>query len=83
MYMQQFVSITQQGQITLPASMRRLMALDLYKKALVKVEKDKIIIEPVADFLSLGGTLKNKAKKNRNIKKIIQLEEKTIAKMVR
>lgn len=81
--MSQFVSITSQGQITLPASMRRLIALDLYKKALVRIEKQRIIIEPVADFLSLGGTLKHKAKKNQNIDKIIQSEENVIAKMIK
>lgn len=83
MYMQQIVSITKQGQITLPASMRRLISLDRYKKALVKIDEKKIIVEPIADFLSLGGALKYKAKKNQNINKIIQLEEKVIAKMVK
>lgn len=83
MYMQQIVSITSQGQITLPASMRRLMALDRYKKALVKIEEEKIVIEPVVDFLSLKGALKNKSKKNQNINKIIQLEENIIARMIK
>lgn len=83
MHMQQIVTITSQGQITLPASMRRAMTLDQYNKALVKIEEKKIIVEPIADFLSLGGSLKNKIKKNKNINKIIQLEEQAISKMVK
>ncbi|MCM8788054.1 MAG: AbrB/MazE/SpoVT family DNA-binding domain-containing protein [Candidatus Omnitrophica bacterium] len=79
--MQKIVSITSQGQITLPASIRRIMGLDFYKKALVKIENKKIIVEPTVDLLSLGGLLKNKAKKKRNINEIIKLEEKAIAKM--
>jgi len=79
--MQQIVTITSQGQITIPASMRRAISIDKYNKASVTTEGKRIIIEPVVDLLDLGGTLKNKAKKEKNIDKIIQLEEDTIGKM--
>lgn len=83
MYMQQIVSITSQGQITIPASMRRKVSLNLFNKALIKTEDNKIVVEPIVDLLSLGGMLKNKAKKQKNIDIVIRLEEKAIAKMVK
>jgi len=81
--MQQIVSITSQGQITIPASMRRKVSLNLFNKALIKTEDNKIVVEPIVDLLSLGGMLKNKAKKQKNIDIVIRLEEKAIAKMVK
>lgn len=81
--MKQIVSITSQGQISIPASMRRLTALDQYHKALVKLEGKKIVIEPIADFLSLGGILQQKAKKTKKIDEIIKTEEKIIGKMIK
>ncbi|PIY70938.1 hypothetical protein COY88_03060 [Candidatus Roizmanbacteria bacterium CG_4_10_14_0_8_um_filter_35_28] len=81
--MQQIVTITDQGQITIPASMRRAMSLDQYNKALVKIEDRKLLIEPIVDLLSLGGMLIDKSKKQKNIDKIIELEEKIISKMIR
>ena len=80
--MQQIVTITDQGQITIPASMRRAISLDLYNKALVKIENKMIIVEPIIDLLSLGGVLINKSKKHEDIDKIIELEEKSISKMI-
>jgi len=81
--MQQIVSITSQGQITIPASMRRKVSLNLFNKALIKTEDNKIVVEPIVDLLSLGGMLKNKAKKQKNIDTVIKLEEKAITKMVK
>ncbi len=83
MHMQQIVTITNQGQITIPASMRRAISLDLYNKAMVKIEDKMIMIEPIVDLLSLGGMLINKSKKQKNIGKIIELEEKIISKMIK
>lgn len=78
--MQQIVSITSQGQITIPASIRRLLGLDKYPKATVRVENKKIIIEPIPDILTMGGLLKKKAIKGKSIDEIIKLEEKTVFK---
>lgn len=76
--MQQIVSITSQGQITIPALMRRLLNLSEYNKALVQTKKNKIIIEPVPDILDLAGLLKDKALKGKNFDQIVKLEEKAI-----
>lgn len=83
MHMQQIVTITDQGQITIPASMRRAISLDLYNKAFVKIKDKIIMVEPIVDLLSLGGVLKNRSKKEKNIDKTIDLEEKIISKMIR
>ena len=77
--MQQLVSITSQGQITIPASFRRKLGLDNYPKATVEIKNKQIIIEPIPDFLSLAGILHNKAIKGKNIDQIIKSEHEAIA----
>lgn len=56
------VSITSQGQISIPAKLRRKLGLDKHKKALVSEEKGKLIVEPVKDLLELRGSLKTNKK---------------------
>ncbi|OGD85319.1 hypothetical protein A3B51_00535 [Candidatus Curtissbacteria bacterium RIFCSPLOWO2_01_FULL_41_18] len=70
------VTITSQGQITIPVKVRRQLNLDKSKIATVRVEDNKAIIEPVVDIMSLAGTLHKYAKKNMPIDKIIALEKK-------
>jgi len=74
--MEQIVSITSQGQITIPAKMRRALKLDKHKKAVIRQDKEKLIVEPVEDILVFKGALKNKAMKGKAIKQIIEIEEK-------
>lgn len=82
MYMQ-IVTVTRQGQITVPALMRRAISLEKYTKAMVKIEDNKIIFEPIADVVSLGGVLRHKAKKNKHLYNIIKDEENAILKMIK
>lgn len=56
------VSITSQGQISIPAKLRRELGLEKSKRAVILKEKGRLIIEPVEDFLELGGSLKLKRK---------------------
>ena len=56
------VSITSQGQISIPANIRRHLGLSTTSKAIVAVENGKITIEPVKDFLEMRGSLKNARK---------------------
>ncbi len=56
------VSITSQGQISIPAQLRKQLGLQTGKKALVSAQGDKIIIEPVKDLLELRGSLKTNIK---------------------
>lgn len=76
--MQQLVSITSQGQITIPALFRRELGLDKYPKATVGIKDKQIIIEPIPDFLSLAGILHNKAIKGKSIAQIIKIEHKVV-----
>lgn len=80
--MQQLVSITSQGQISIPAEIRRNLKLDKYKKALVKQEGERVIVEPVSDFMALEGSLHHKAIKGKSIDEIIKLEEEAIGKAI-
>lgn len=79
--MQQIVSITSQGQITIPAVFRRLLGLDQYRKALVRAENKRIVVEPIPDLMSLAGSLQNKAMK-KNIATIMKMEKEATSKLV-
>lgn len=80
MQMPQIVSITSQGQITIPASMRRDLDLNRYKKASVRSDGNKIVIEPIPDLLSLAGIFKNRAIKGKTIRQIIEIEKEAVRK---
>lgn len=62
------VSITSQGQISIPIKIRRELGLSKKKKALVSVENGKMIVEPVKDFLELRGSIKTNKKPLSNKK---------------
>lgn len=76
--MSYIVSITSQGQISIPAKIRRELGLNRNKKALVKREGNKLVVEPVGDFLALGGSLRHKAIKGKSIGEIIKLEKEAV-----
>lgn len=73
--MTHIVSITSQGQISIPAKIRRELGLEKHKKALVQREGKRIVIEPVRDFLELAGSLHHKAIKGKSIQEIIKMEK--------
>lgn len=52
------VSITSQGQISIPASIRRKLGLDKSRKAVVTEKNGTLLIEPLKDLLDLKGSLK-------------------------
>lgn len=56
------VSITSQGQISIPAKIRRQLKLDKTMRAIVSSQDGKVIIEPVKDILELAGSFIPKAK---------------------
>lgn len=67
------VTITSQGQISIPAKIRRESGLDKTRRAYVTSRNGKIIVEPVKDFLELGGTFKTKIKATpRQIRKAFE-----------
>jgi len=60
--MSHIVSITSQGQISIPIKIRRELNLDKIKRAIVSIEKGRVIIQPVKDLMELAGSLKTDKK---------------------
>lgn len=77
--MTNLVSITSQGQISIPAKMRRELGFEKYGKALVRKEKGRLVVEPVGDLLESAGIFKEKAIRNKSIAEVMQMEEKAAA----
>ena len=73
--MNYLVSITSQGQISIPAPIRKSLGLNKKGKAYVRLEGEKAVIEPVVDFMELKGVLKHKAIKGKGIDEIMRMEE--------
>lgn len=54
------VSITSQGQISIPALLRRRLGLEKGGRAIVSEDNNgRMILEPVTDLLELKGSLKS------------------------
>lgn len=60
--MQQVVSITSQGQVTIPRSVRNAFGISGSVKAVLKRRGDVIEIRPARDFWSLSGSLGSRVK---------------------
>lgn len=56
------VSITSQGQISIPSKLRKQLGLEKTKKALVSEQGGKIVVEPIKDLLELEGAFSTKIK---------------------
>jgi len=80
--MEQVVSITSQGQISIPVMMRRALSLNKYNKASVRLDKKRIIIEPIPDIMELEGILHVYAIKNKPIEEIMRMEKEAAAKAI-
>ncbi|MDZ7586727.1 MAG: hypothetical protein U0946_03140 [Patescibacteria group bacterium] len=80
--MQQLVSITSQGQISIPIGMRRLLGFDKYNKAWISLEKNSLKVEPVQDLLKLGGSLSKYAMKGKSANQIMALEKKAVGEAI-
>jgi len=57
--MNYIVSITSQGQLTIPKGIRDDFDINQASKAVIKKVGSKIVVEPKSDFWSLGGSLKS------------------------
>lgn len=58
----QLSTVTQKGQVTIPASIRKRLGI-LAKEKVAFIEKDNsIVIKPAPNFYSLKGSVKNKKK---------------------
>jgi AbrB family looped-hinge helix DNA binding protein len=56
------VSITSQGQFSIPAKFRQKLGLEKNTKAFVTEQNGKLLVEPVKDFLQLRGSIKTDKK---------------------
>ncbi len=57
-----YVTITSQGQITIPAAVRRKLSLKKNQRAVLELENDQILITPEKDILELEGIFKTNKK---------------------
>ena len=71
----EFVTITSQGQITIPAKFRKKYRLDKNRKSIIREDQNKLVIEPAPDIMSLAGIFKDRAIKGKSIGEIIKIEE--------
>ena len=60
--MLQTSTITQKGQITIPAEIRRRLGLMPTQKVIIIQEGNEAKIKPVRDFFSLRGSIKPKSR---------------------
>jgi bifunctional DNA-binding transcriptional regulator/antitoxin component of YhaV-PrlF toxin-antitoxin module len=58
----QVVSITSQGQLTIPIDFREILGITSQTKAEIRLKGDELVVKPKKDFWSLGGSLKSKIK---------------------
>jgi AbrB family looped-hinge helix DNA binding protein len=58
--MEKIVTITSQGQLTLPKALRKAFGIKGTTKALVRKEGNLIMVQPKGDFWSLAGSLDSK-----------------------
>lgn len=56
------VSITSQGQLTIPSSMRKILGISGSTKAIIESKGNKLIVRPRSDFWSLSGFLSSSVK---------------------
>jgi len=60
--MQEIVSITSQGQLTVPVSIRQAFGIKGSTKAVIRKEGKHIVVEPKKDFWSLPSSLASHVK---------------------
>lgn len=57
-----YSSVTQKGQVTIPADIRRELGLLPRQKVIIVKEEDGAKIKPVKDFFSLRGSVKPRSR---------------------
>lgn len=72
------VAINSQGQVTIPAVLRRKLGFDQTDKAVVKEEKGRVVVEPMPDIDSLAGSLHQYAKPDQTPQALMLAEKKAI-----
>lgn len=75
------VTVTSQGQISIPAEIRKSLDLKKNRTLLLKFDEKKgeINLQPYGDFRDLKGVLNPNALKGKSLDEIIKLENEAIA----
>ena len=68
--MQQIVSITSQGQISLPKLMLQDLGIYGSTKAIIQRKDNTILVTPRNDFWSLAGSLKSAIKLSKKLERV-------------
>jgi len=76
------VSITSQGQMTVPVSIRRALGLDKNRQIRVQLQGNTMVAKPIVDFLDLEGIYSDRAIKGKTTDEIIKIEEESVAEAV-
>ena len=71
-----YSTMTQKGQVTIPAAIRRILGLQPHQRVVIMKDAIGAVIRPELDFFSLYGSIKTKKKLNitsmrRNAKKLL------------
>lgn len=59
-----YSTITQKGQVTIPASIRAFLGLRPRQRVVITKDATGVVIRPESDFFSLYGSIKTKKKLN-------------------
>lgn len=60
--MQYTSNVTQKGQATIPAPIRKKLGIKPNGKVAFTIRKNDVVIKPVVDFFTLRGSIKSKKK---------------------
>ncbi len=78
MHMTFTATITSQGQITIPAKIRKGMGFKKRQRVIFTLKNNYVVLEPEPDIMQLSGSLNNYAIKNKSIDEVIKIEEEAI-----
>jgi AbrB family looped-hinge helix DNA binding protein len=68
-------TVTSQGQITIPAIIRRGLGLKKLQKVILTLKDNFVIMEPEPNIMQLSGSLHQYALQNKSIEEIIGIEK--------
>lgn len=60
MHMEQYITITSQGQMSIPMAIRKKMGWEKNKKISVELQGDKVVLSTIPDVMDLYGVFKTK-----------------------
>ncbi len=72
------VSITSQGQMSIPAPLRQKLGLQKKTKAIASAQNGKLVVEPAQDLLDLYGSLNKYVKKGLSSQQVLKMEKKAV-----